>query len=196
VRRSKLAIGVALGVVLLGYLLYLDAGWKKLFETLHAFPSQSHFNNLFDELRLWINQEFGVVLWARGRMTITIGLLICAAVYRAWRTRDLLSDATWLLAVLLVLLPIIHFWYVTWLLALVALRPRGHWAWVVLAGTMALYWQADFSWQVGTRWKLPTWAVVVIWVPFFAAWMGEAIWRRRRARPDAEGPASPATPSP
>lgn len=196
VRRSRLAIGVALCVVLLGYLLYIDAGWAKLFETLHAFPSQSHFNNLFDELRLRINEQFGPVLWARGRMKITIGLLICAAVYRAWRTRDLLSDATWLLAVLLVLLPIIHFWYVTWLLALVTLRPRGQWAWVVLAGTMALYWQADFSWQVGTRWKLPTWAVVVIWGPFFATWMVEAIQRRRRTRANAERPASPATPFP
>ena len=196
VRRSRLAIGIALAVVLLGYLFYIDAGWKKLFETLHAFPSQSHFNNLFDELRLRINAHFGPVLWARGRMKITIGLLTCAAAYRAWRTRDLLSDTTWLLAILLVLLPIIHFWYVTWVLALVALRPRGHWAWVVLAGTMALYWQADFSWQVGTRWKLPTGAVVLIWVPFFAAWMGEAILRRRRTSATAEGPTSPATPSP
>jgi hypothetical protein len=189
-RRSKLAIGVALAVVVLGYLLYIDAGRQKLFETLHEFPSQSRFNNLFDELRVWINEQFGPVLWARGRMTVTAGVLICAAAYRAWRARELLWDACWLMAFALVALPIIHFWYVTWVMALVALRPKGQWAWVVLAGTMVLYWQADLSHQVGGRWMLPTWAVVVIWVPFFVAWIGEAIWRRR-----GSGGASPATPS-
>ena len=182
VRRSRLAIAVALAVVLLGYLFYIDAGWRNLIHTLYAFPSQSHFNNLFDELRLWVNERFGRVLLARGRMNITVGLLICAAAYRAWRTRDLLSDVRWLLAVLLLLLPIIHFWYVTWVLALVALRPQGYWSWILLTGTMVLYWQADFAWQEGRPWRLATWAVLLIWVPFLVSWIAETVWGRATAR--------------
>ncbi|MEE8385325.1 MAG: glycosyltransferase 87 family protein, partial [Dehalococcoidia bacterium] len=178
VRRSWRAVGIALLTVIAGYLLYIDAGWQ-LFYALHHFPSSGHFNNLFDELRIWVNRLLDLRILARDRNLICLALLGGAAAYRIARPRLLIADARWLMALVILMLPIIHFWYATWVLALVALRPRGYWAWLVLTATMAMYWQAPGSWRAGGGWRLEWWAVAVIWVPFFAAWMAETAWNRR-----------------
>lgn len=180
VRRSWKAIGVAMVTICLGYLFYIDAG-TDLFKVLGQFPSQDGpFNNLFDELRVWIRKQGGPVLFLRGRNLIAIGILIGLTAYRIWRPRALLQDARTLLAAVVLMLPIIHFWYLSWPLALIALRPKGYWSWVILTGTMALYWYADWAVQVGQRWRLPLWAVAAIWGPFFLAWVAEAIWQHRK----------------
>lgn len=188
VRRSKVALGVALLTVVLGYLLYADAG-SKLFFALTDFPTQSSFNNLFDEIRIHLKERAGWIVRAHERNCVALVLLAAAAAYRVRRQRDLLSDARWLLAAVVLLLPIIHFWYLSWVIALVALGPKNRWPWLLLCGTMVFYWQADFAWQTGGRWKLPLWAACAIWVPFFAAWIGA--WARTRRG----GPLRPGRPS-
>jgi hypothetical protein len=169
VRRSKLAIAVTLVTVAAGYLLYADAG-KDLFAALLGFPGQSSFNNPFDQLRLWINHTWEPVLLARRRLYVVLGLLTLAAAYRAWRPRDLVCDARWLTAIVLLALPIVHFWYLSWIVVLIALKPRGYYAWLLLTGTMALYWMAEWRQLDGSRWKFPPWGVAAIWVPFLVSW--------------------------
>ncbi len=178
-RRSRLACGLALVTVVLGYLFYADAGWM-LFDTLRAFPSESHFNNLLDELRHLANKTFGNILLARGRFTIVLGVLAGAALLRTIRPRDVVTDTRWLIAVVVLALPIIHFWYLTWPLALIALDPRGYRAWLVLAVTFAFYWQAEAAWLGGGRWRLEFGTVCLIWIPFIVAWITEAVWERRK----------------
>ncbi|MFQ5410984.1 MAG: glycosyltransferase 87 family protein [Phycisphaerae bacterium] len=182
VRRSRLAIGAALLTVGLGYLLYMDAG-SKLFFALTDFPTRSSFNNPFDAVRIWFRDNTEHVMFLRERNYIALAILACATAYRVWRPRDLLSDARWLLAIVILLLPIIHFWYLSWIVVLIALSPRGCWAWLLLTGTMVFYWQADLAWQMGGRWKLPLWAACVIWIPFFVAWIAEWISARRSYHP-------------
>ena len=179
-RRSKTAIAMALLVVALGYLLYIDAG-SRLFFALVDFPDKSSFNNLFDSLRLWLGREFDWVTRSRARNFIALGVLACLTAYKVVRPRDLVGDTHWLLAAVLLLLPIIHFWYLSWIVVLVALRPRANWSWILLTGTMGFYWLADWRWQSGERWALPLWAVAAIWAPFFAAWMVEKIAGRKSA---------------
>jgi len=169
IRRSKLAIVVTLVTVAAGYLLYVDAG-NDLFAALLGFPGQSSFNNPFDQLRLWINEACGPVLLARGRLYIVLGLLTLAAAYRAWRPRDLVHDARWLTAIVLLALPIVHFWYLSWIVVLIALKPRGYYSWLLLTGTMALYWMAEWRYLEGGGWKVPPWAVAAIWLPFLVSW--------------------------
>lgn len=172
VRRSKVGLTVALVTIAAGYLLYADAG-KDLFTTLLGFPGQSSFNNPFDQLRLWINNTWEPVLRARGRLYVVLSLLAIASAYRAWRPRDLVGDARWLTAIVLLALPIVHFWYLSWLIVLIALRPRGYYAWLLLTGTMALYWMAEWRQPDGSRWKFPPWGVAAIWGPFLVSWVIE-----------------------
>ena len=184
-RRSRRAIGVGLATIACGYLLYVDAG-TDLFKVLKQFPSQDGpFNNIFDELRIGFRKLGGPALLLSDRNLIAIALLAGLTAYRVWRPRDLLQDAKWLLVIVVLMLPIIHFWYLTWPLALITLRPKGHWSWVILTGTMVMYWYADWAWQSGLRWQLPAWAVCIIWIPFFVAWIAETLWVRRGDRRQA-----------
>ncbi len=176
-RRSWRAIAVGLLTILAGYALFWDSG-RGLLHTLIRFPSESPFNNPFDALRVWIRQVGGPAMYLSQRNILAAVVLSAIALYHAWRPADLVRDARRLLAITVLFLPIIHFWYLTWPLALIALCPRGYWSWLVLAGTMALYWHADWAATVGQPWKLPLWAVMAIWIPFWVAWGME-----RRLRP-------------
>ncbi|HPF37897.1 MAG TPA: glycosyltransferase family 87 protein [Phycisphaerae bacterium] len=174
-RRSWKAIGVALATIAAGYLLYFRAG-EGLFDVLKKFPNDGPFNNPFDAIRgLW-NDLGAPRMFISTRNHIALVVLALAAIRFAWRPRDLVNDARWLLVITVLLLPIIHFWYLTWPFVLVTLQFRGRWAWVALTGTMALYWYADFAGLAGMRWDLPKWAVGAIWAPFFAVWFYE--WRK------------------
>lgn len=184
-RRSWIAIAVGLLTIAVGYALYWDSG-QGVVHTLLRFPSESPFNNPIDALRVWVRQEGGPAIFLRQRNVVAALLLLAFAGYHAVKPGDLLVDARRLMAVALLCLPIIHFWYLTWPLALIALTPRGYWSWQVLCGTMALYWQADWAATVGASWKLPLWAVLAIWIPFWLAWGVE-----RRIRPGSPSPSAP-----
>lgn len=181
VRKSRAGLAIALIVVAAGYLPYIEAGWD-LFATLRTFPEDGPFNSLFDEFRLFLNYQFDWHVRASERMIVALSIIGIGAAYRAWRPRDVLLDARWLIALAVLFLPIIHFWYLTWALALIALAPRGYVSWIVLAATSVFYWQSDLAGQVGLPWRLEAWAVCATWIPFFLAWCAETIWMHRSNR--------------
>lgn len=183
IRRSRLAVAVALGTVAAGYLLYPDA-YVGL-DTMARWPEDGPFNSLFDELRIRWNRASDWDFHAGPRMTVAMILLSAAAAWRVWRPRDILLDTRWLMALAVLFLPIIHFWYVAWPLALITLNPRAYWSWLILPATMTLYWLSDWSHLVGKPWRLELWAVATIWLPFFTAWIIETIWVRRTAKRDS-----------
>ncbi len=192
-RRSWKGLAAALITIGLGYLLYLSAG-NNLFDVLRKFPNDGPFNNPFDVVRLAWN-DLGlprVVLSTRNHIAAVVLVLI--AIRFALKPRDLLNDARWLLVLTVLLLPISHFWYLTWPFALVVLQFRGRWAWVVLTGTIVLYWYADFAGLAGLPWMLPSWAVAIIWLPFFVVWAVE--WRKCVASCEIRRPPMPAPSEP
>ncbi|MCB9853936.1 MAG: DUF2029 domain-containing protein [Phycisphaerales bacterium] len=170
--KGLVAAVVTIGV---GYLLYFNAG-ENLFEVLRKFPNDGPFNNPFDALRNVWNDLGAPRIFLSTRNHIALVALAAAAIRFALKPGDLVNDARWLLLITVLLLPIIHFWYLTWPFVLVVLQFRGRWAWVVLTGTMVLYWYADFAGLAGMPWELPDWAIAGIWLPFFAVWFVE--WRR------------------
>lgn len=174
-RRSWKGLVVAIVTIAAGYLLYFSAG-ENLFDVLRKFPNDGPFNNPFDVVRNLWNDLGAPRIFLSTRNRIAVVLLGIAAMRFALKPRDLVNDARWLLVITVLLLPIIHFWYLTWPFVLVVLQFRGRWAWVVLTGTMVLYWYADFAGLAGLRWDLPDWAVAGIWLPFFVVWFVE--WRR------------------
>lgn len=69
------------------------------------------------------------------------------------------------LGALVVLSPIIHFWYLTWILPMVVIRPK--FSWISLSVTCSLYFLVWHSVEIGHYWGLPLWAKWAFWVPFF-----------------------------
>jgi len=61
---------------------------------------------------------------------------------------------------LIVLSPIVHYWYVSWALVFVPLFPSL--AWLTLSGTIALYFLVGLT----PDWSMPLWAQTVIWTTF------------------------------
>ncbi|NJR43062.1 MAG: hypothetical protein HC767_10790 [Akkermansiaceae bacterium] len=69
--------------------------------------------------------------------SISFGISALGICIARWRGMPLIDSCLWILGALLVCSPIVHFWYLCWLLPLVALRPS--FAWTTLSITMGGY---------------------------------------------------------
>jgi hypothetical protein len=79
--------------------------------------------------------------------------------------------ALWILGALVLVTPVLHPWYLLWVLPLAALR--GAWPWFVLAGTSLLaYLPLDGWWSSGV-WRVPAW---IPWVEYGAFALAAAAW--------------------
>lgn len=81
-----------------------------------------------------------------------------------WRGLPLVDSSLWLLGALLAFSPIVHFWYVAWLLPLAALRPS--FAWTTLSITMALYFLAWDTLATHGWWGFGHGIAAIIWLPW------------------------------
>ena len=70
---------------------------------------------------------------------------------------------------LIVLSPIVHYWYLSWALVFVPLFPSL--AWLTLSGTMALYFLAGLT----ADWSMPLWVQIAIWATFGIMLAPEAV---------------------
>lgn len=104
-------------------------------------------------------------------------VLALTSLVLAWRRRDFIQYAAEMTAVLVLLLPIVHYWYLTWILLFQPFQPRIRW--LVAALLMVVYFEAARSAIVCGEWTMPRWAPVAIWAPFCCAWLIEAAIRRR-----------------
>ena len=107
-------------------------------------------------------------------------VLALTSLVLAWRRRDFVQYAAEMAAALVLLLPIVHYWYLTWVLLLQPFRPRIRW--LVAALLMVVYFEAERRAVVYGEWTMPSWAPVGIWAPFLCVWLIEAANRRRGTR--------------
>ena len=95
-----------------------------------------------------------------------VALALCAALFVLWiMLVTLLENDFWrsgfsVMGGLIVLSPIVHYWYVSWALVFVPLFPSL--AWLALSGTIALYFLVGLT----PDWSMPLWAQTVIWTTF------------------------------
>ncbi|MBC2603605.1 glycosyltransferase [Puniceicoccus vermicola] len=82
--------------------------------------------------------------------------------------------------------PVIHFWYLAWILPFVALRPSLSWLW--LCASQALYFLVWPQYAKTGYWELPPIAETVIWLPFLliGIWEFNRIRSRCRVSPAAD----------
>lgn len=84
-----------------------------------------------------------------------------------WRGLALIDSILWMLGALLVCSPIVHFWYLAWLLPLTAIRPS--FAWTTASITMAGYFLAWETQHTHSWWGFGHGIAVIIWLPWLAA---------------------------
>jgi len=113
---------------------------------------------------------------AAGLCLITV-LAACVA-----RRCDPLRAAVWLFGATILLSPVVHPWYVLWVLPFAAVRRD--WPWLLLGGLVPLAYLPLDGWWARSAWESPAWVPWVEYGPFFAAVAGRFIHRRIvRAQP-------------
>ena len=90
-------------------------------------------------------------------------------VIRRWRGMDLIDATLWMLAALLVCSPVVHFWYLTWLLPLVVLRPS--FAWTTVSITIGAYFIAWWTQDHAGWWGFGHRITAMVWLPWLVAWL-------------------------
>ncbi|MHC4063682.1 MAG: glycosyltransferase 87 family protein [Planctomycetota bacterium] len=163
--RSWKAALLCLACTAATYLPYAAAG-TGLTESLIRFVGTTEFFGLLHSL---LAPRVG------GDASRVIGIILLLAV-AAWSLlrRDTYADyGRRVLAAVILVAPVVHFWYVTWVLIFLALRPR--WCWIILAGSMVFYFEAERMRALTGQWLMPSWAWYATYLPFVAAWIAEMV---------------------
>ena len=107
------------------------------------------------------------VILAGDTVSATGVVMVLFGVVALWiiRSISLFPKAVYLtLAALILLLPVVHYWYLLWAIPFVVLFPGL--SWLVLSFTSGAYFFSVYSVEQGEGWRLPIWAIWMIWLPF------------------------------
>lgn len=159
-------LGFLVAALTAGILLYLPFLDPLPVGSLGVFARTFEFNSpVAGVLTAWITRE-GARWFIGGCLAVLLGWLW-------WRRIPLLRAAfIWIAAVLLVS-PIVHPWYVTWLIPFLAWR-RDLWLLVWTGTVIAAYAVLPEWWSSGT-WHLPTWALILEYAPVYLLLIPAAI---------------------
>jgi hypothetical protein len=170
--RRPLAAGIAGAVVAVSYLPFADAGGA-------VFQSLTRFGGTRGALGVGIGLAESLTTPARARGWVA-ALLIGFLLLRLKRREPFAVYATRGLAAGALALPVVHFWYLTWMLIFAWARLRV--SWLVLTATMGCYFAAEAAQHATGTWRLPDWAPIAIYGPFAVTWLAESLcdWRKRK----------------
>jgi alpha-1,6-mannosyltransferase len=172
---------VAIGVVAACYLPYASAG-AALFDSLFRFPVSEPFFSM--------PAAFGITDY-QSRVARILAVMILGGIVAvlAMRRSDFVLYALGAFSALLVLMPIVHAWYFTWVILFVAFHIRLHW--LAASAAMVVYYQAEFMRSTTGVWTMPAWASRAVWGVWLAVFLIElmvVLGRRRRAEARRETP--------
>jgi len=170
--RHRRAGAAALAVVVICYLPYLDAGGS-VFHSLARFGQADMFFSLPGTLSL-LSDDFMVSRLFLGAVLVVILVLL------AMRHRDLQAYARAAMWSLIFLLPVVHYWYLTWIGLFQLVRPRMMW----LAASVAslAYFEAEHIRITTGTWRMPVWCPVCFWCVLICGWIADNALKRRRHR--------------
>ena len=99
----------------------------------------------------------------------------------AWSIRQragLTGFGRTVMGTLVLVAPVVHYWYVCWVLLFLAWRVKV--CWLVLAGSMVFYFEAEQARVTTGQWQMPAWAAYATYLPFVLAWGVERLASSRR----------------
>jgi Glycosyltransferase family 87 len=158
-------------VVVLGYLPFVGAG-SALVHSLVRFGGQTEMLGFGHTLVSYVVGG-GVARWI-GVVVIGFTAMRSAALSK---TLDGCMCAT--MAALILFMPVVHYWYLTWLLIVLPFGLGVHW--LVLCAGMVFYFEAAYQRATTGVWRMPAWVFVAVYLPFAASWAVDA-WGGRRSR--------------
>lgn len=170
--RHRRAGATAIVVIAICYLPYLDAGGS-VFRSLVRFGNADMFFSLPGILSL-LSDDFTVSpLFLCAVLAIILVLL-------AMRHRDLQGYARAAFWSLIFLLPVVHYWYLTWVVLFQLVRPRMMW----LAASVATlaYFEAEHVRVTTGTWRMSDWCPVFFWCVLVCGWIADSAVKRRRNR--------------
>jgi hypothetical protein len=171
--RHRREVILAVVVAALCYLSYLSAG-TGVFSSLLRFSTGSPS---FSVLAVFSVTSLGTAATHAAAALLLVAILIALA----WRRHDFIDYGAAAMGTLLLLMPIVHYWYLSWVLIWMPFGARARW--IVTALAVILYFEAELRRQTIGVWSMPDWAPVVVWVTFSLAWLGEVVAARSGRRP-------------
>lgn len=139
--------------------LYFLVSLPGLFEGLWTFGVMNAFNGpIHGPITYFLN---GNITVASLIIFTLLGLITC---WTIWAIKTPAKAAFVLIASLVLLSPVVHYWYILWVIPFVALYPSI--SWLVLTLTSGAYFTSTFSIENGEDWFLPFWAMCLMWLPF------------------------------
>ncbi|MFQ5490158.1 MAG: hypothetical protein ACE5GE_05490 [Phycisphaerae bacterium] len=170
-RAAVLCVLLVVGL----YLPYASAGWG-LVESLFRFAGGTAFFGL-------LHQPVAAWFGAGAAHTIGLGLLAAAVLASIRAGHSFERHGGIVLGTLMLVSPVAHYWYLTWVLLFVAVRPR--WCWLILSGSMVFYFEAEQARLITKLWEMPAWSWYAVYGPFVTAWVIESWTARRTSRASA-----------
>jgi alpha-1,6-mannosyltransferase len=166
-RRKVINLGIFCIAPVILYLPFADAG-RKLCESLFIYSQHWVFNASLYEVMLWTGLSS---LTARGISAILMLLLITGLLYRsAQKTESEQEEAIYhvgfiALGGLLLLTPVLHPWYVCWIVPFLVILPNR--AWIYLTGSVFLSYAILKGYAEGGVWEENPVVKLFEYLPFY-----------------------------
>ena len=142
-----------------------------------AFGSQGAFNGGFYESLLLVSVP-PIPARLLGTLLFGLGLLFVWRRFYLENGLNLFEASFWSFLLLLIFSPVVHFWYLSWIVWFLVLRPSA--SLIVLCGANSVYFLVWIFTELGRGWGYPREVVVVTWLPFFLLLLWEnRFWKSR-----------------
>ncbi len=168
-RNNVKYLPVAIASALLPFLPFLDGGPAGLFSGITKFGGDLAFNGSIHWIPRVIAKEISP---ATGICTATLFVFLCHGYFRYHPQRktvhrnDPLPGSLHALGLVLIFAPTVHYWYLSWIIPLLVLRPSL--PWLALTVSFSFYFTVcGYVWHEN-RWHLPFFFLLMEWLPFYA----------------------------
>ena len=167
-RRNLKYIWITAAAVIFFYLPFIHTPWRQLFFSLIKFGNEFAFNgSIHGVFRL----ALGGIHPATSICKILVMLFLLFGFYffhpeRSYRFKDdPISGCFYVMGAVLLLSPTVHFWYLSWIVPFLVLRPSM--SWIVLCLTISGYFVSNGILHHTGKFRLPVWVQVLEWLPFY-----------------------------
>ena len=175
-KKPRVAL-VSVAVVALCYTPYWHDG-AVLFQSLSRFGTDTTFFGFSSTLLDLLGSD-GIPRSVNG------GVLAVVLVTLAWRQKTFWDYARTATGALILLVPILHYWYLTWILLFHVFRPSM--PWLIASLSLVVYFEAEHTRTLTGVWAMPPWCPIVFWSVLLASWGLAMVKRWRGHRRDVTG---------
>ena len=190
-RENFRHVWIALVAILLPYGLFLLAFSN---ENLHGmFLSILHFGDSFafnGSIHSLLRVLLGEIEPATMICKVLLAVLLIWGLFHFHPERnsryrnDPVSGSFYVLACILLLAPTVHFWYVSWVIPFLVLQPSR--PWMLLCLTIVFYFVTYGIYHHTGVWRLPVWAYLCEWLPFYGLLILQGVFFVRQIRSGME----------